>query len=68
MLQVPIPKDIDGKVIEKLFDETSSLACLPQRSNDTSQRDASREVAELNLYSKQDEKEVRQRLKILGYI
>lgn len=64
IMDVPVPEDMDGRVLRELFEEHSKLA----EKNDDVQKAAYRERQSETQESPDEEEEVRKRLEELGYI
>ena len=64
MLNVPIPEDMDGKVLRQIFKRDSPLSGKPVEY----QEPKIREPAEMERYSAKEEETIKERLKDLGYL
>lgn len=62
LLEVPVPRDMDGQVLRSVFDESTSIAQRPVTYSDGAGR-----VEEEYVYSKEEEKQILERLKQFGY-
>jgi predicted AlkP superfamily phosphohydrolase/phosphomutase len=63
IMNVPIPSDIDGRVLKEIFDPRSDLA-----EREVKYVKPSRKKAETKRLSKEDDEKIKERLKALGYL
>lgn len=67
LLSVMIPRDIDGKVLADVFDESFKQR-FPVEYSDGTTTTLSKDFSEKGYYTDDEEEKIRQRLKGLGYI
>jgi arylsulfatase A-like enzyme len=64
LMDIPIPSDMDGKVIKEIFD-----AKYLKQNPIKYEKKAAKQIAQQEYpYSKQEEEEIKKRLKALGYM
>jgi len=63
IMNVPIPSDMDGRVLKEIFDPKSDLA-----EREVKYVKPSKKKAEMKRVSKEEEEEIKERLKVLGYL
>jgi len=66
MMGTPITKQMDGEVLTTIFDENSELYREPAQCEEFKER--VRETRPKEIYTKEEEEEIKERLKRLGYL
>ena len=68
LLEQHIPNYVDGKVIEEIFDEESDIGKRKVTFENISEENQIKQNESNQLYSEEEEAEIRKHLKDLGYI